>query len=104
MKRKEKETFDAYKKRRKTDKMVTAIKLIPKLVWNSYGIDEDGNIVGRTFVRGRDELTNSRADSNRIEARKRKLEKRTKSKELPSNDHPDTELWQQPLPFGSTDG
>jgi hypothetical protein len=63
MKRKEGEDFEQYQARRKADNILTRIKLFPKFVWYSLAKDADGNIVGRTYRKGRDQLMNSRADS-----------------------------------------
>lgn len=106
MKRREGEDFEAYKKRRMIDNIITKVKQIPKLVWNSR---QRG-----TFVRGRDTLRNSRADQNRLDARKRKEEvrvnkwieakKRAAEKaKIPTKEHPDVEIWQQELPLEKND-
>jgi hypothetical protein len=99
MKRLPDESFEDYKKRRKVDQIITKVKLLPKLVWNSAA--------NGTFRRGLDTLRNSRADQNRIDARKRKEERRTKAylaekAKKPTPDCPDVELWQQELPLGES--
>jgi hypothetical protein len=105
MKRKPDESFEDYKKRRNIANIISKVKSIPKLVWNSRMVDEKGNVFGRTFVRGQDTLTNSRADANKVEALRRKEESRRRHAEenKPTPEHPDTEIWQQELPLGETD-
>jgi len=68
MERKPDETFKKYQQRRKVAHIIQDMKLIPRLVWNSRA--------NGPFVRGRDTLVNSRADANRLEATKRKQEKK----------------------------
>ena len=93
MKRREDESFKDYKQRRRVDKIITTMKLVPRLVWNSWQLDKGGDTVGRTFVRGHDKLVNSRADANKAEAQARKMER--KSNILPRRKgerHVNTEL------------
>lgn len=68
MKRNEGEDFEAYRQRRKVANIIQKIKQIPRVVWNSYARGQ--------FVRGRDQLVNSRADANREEAIARKLQRK----------------------------
>jgi hypothetical protein len=107
MKRKPDESFEDYKRRRMVDNIISKIKQVPKLVWNSRAVDTKGNVIGRTFIRGRDTLTNSRADSNKVERLRRDEEGRRlhqeRMKGKPTPEHPDTEIWQQELPLGETD-
>ncbi len=97
MKRREDEKFEDYQKRRRVDKIITAMKQAPRVVWNSWTKDSHGDIVGRTFVRGRDTLVNSRSDANRLAALTFKKEHRSGIKPRRKGErHVNTELqWLQ---------
>jgi len=73
MKRKDGEDFDKYKERRRIGKMITDFKMRWVFVWVSktHG-DKPGS--GKTYQAGRDQLYNSRAQANKLEALKRKRE------------------------------
>jgi len=63
MKRLEGEDFEQYKARRAADNILTKMKLAFKYVWYSYITNEKGDVVGRTYVKSRDTLVNSRVNT-----------------------------------------
>jgi hypothetical protein len=70
MKRKEGESFEHYKSRRKADNILTKMRLAFKYVWFSTGTDENGDKASQSYIKSKDNLVNSR-DGNAPDAPKR---------------------------------
>jgi len=92
MKRKENEDFDKYKDRRKADQIVTRWKLMGKIVWHSATMGQ--------FVKGRDKLVNSREGKAEDAPKRPAGDQDNRPKPKPTKEHPDIEIYQQPLPLG----
>ena len=68
MKRREDESFEEYKHRRKIGKIIDKVKRVPRLIWNSN--------TRKTFEWGRDELPNSFHELHKRERIQKKLKRK----------------------------
>lgn len=104
MKRLEDESFEKYKIRRQADKILTAMKLAPKVVWLSSYINKKGKRIGRTYIKARDTLMNQRKDEWAPKRPAGDQGHNYEDKPKPTKEHPDIEIYQQPLPLGEDNG